>query len=176
MGRRCCDERPSDPAVCALARLRECSRGRGGAVHGRHVQPGRLTARVSRTATLLPDGRVLVIGGTSINASAFWRRSGTRRWTRSVLAGSLAEARDYHTVTLLPDGRVLVIGGAGIAGSYLASAELWDPTTASFGPAGVLAEGRGGHTSTLLPDGRVLIVGGEDNEGNVSTSAEVWDP
>ena len=55
-------------------------------------------------------------------------------------AGSLVEARFGHTATLLPDGRVLVVGG--YAYGALASAEVWDPVTATFSPAGSLAEGR----------------------------------
>jgi len=82
----------------------------------------------------------------------------------------------FHTATPLPDGRVLVVGGSG---SYLedllASAEVWDPATASFSPAGSLAEARMVHTATPLPDGRVLVVGGGD--GFVAfASAEVWEP
>ncbi|MFV2063468.1 MAG: kelch repeat-containing protein, partial [Chloroflexota bacterium] len=90
-------------------------------------------------------------------------------------AGSLAEARGVHTATLLPDGRVLVVGGGG-DGDLLASAEIWDPVTASFGPAGSLGDARHSHTATLLPDGRVLVVGGGGSDGGVLAAAEVWDP
>src|SRR5674476_269570 len=45
----------------------------------------------------------------------------TNTW---IAAGSLATARDSHTATLLPSGQVLVAGG-----SYLASAERYDPAT-----------------------------------------------
>jgi len=55
------------------------------------------------------------------------------------------------------------------------SAEVWDPVTASFGPAGSLAETRGAHTATPLPDGRVLVVGGWGGGGYLA-SAEVWEP
>jgi len=59
----------------------------------------------------------------------------------------------------------------------LASAEVWDPATASFVPAGSLAEARAGHTATALPDGRVLVVGGGVRDGMVLLApAEVWVP
>jgi hypothetical protein len=93
-------------------------------------------------------------------------------------AGSLAEARFYHTATPLPDGRILVVGGLTIQdGEFvaLASAEVWDPATGTFGPAGSLAEARFYHTATLLPDGRILVVGGADSH-NVVATAEVWSP
>jgi hypothetical protein len=90
-------------------------------------------------------------------------------------AGVLAEGRESHTATLLPDGRVLIIGGDARVGAYgLASAEAWDPTTASFASAGAAVTGRRGHSATALLDGRVLVVGGDDGAGG--TTADVWEP
>ena len=69
------------------------------------------TARSYHTATLLPDGRVLVAGGGGNNdflASAELYDPATGTWT---LTGSLNVSRIYHTATLLADGRVLVAGG-----------------------------------------------------------------
>ena len=98
-------------------------------------------------------------------------------------AGSLAEARDWHTATPLSDGRVLVVGGTdgGDAGSsfdpegVLASAEVWDPATGTFGPAGSLAGPAILHTATPLPDGRVLVIGGWDGDEYLA-STEAWSP
>jgi N-acetylneuraminic acid mutarotase len=82
---------------------------------------------VSGTATLLPDGKVLVVGGyTGDNgplASTELYDPGSGTWTA---AGNMDEARAGHTATLLPDGRVLMAGG-GWNESPLASAELFDP-------------------------------------------------
>jgi hypothetical protein len=126
--------------------------------------------RNGHTATLLPDGRVLVIGGGAREA----RRS-TEVWDPASAsfepAGSLKRGRKSHTATALPDGRVLVVGG----GRGIEKAEVWDPATASFDPAGRLAEGRNGHTATLLPDGRVLVIGGWKAPTWLA-SAEAWDP
>ena len=81
-------------------------------------------------------------------------QSGT--WTAT---GSLATARFRHTATLLPNGKVLVAGGYDI-GSYLASAELYDPASGTWTATGSLATARYAHTATLLPNGKVLVAGG----------------
>jgi hypothetical protein len=89
------------------------------------------TARWGHTATLLPDGWVLVSGGFSPGyvslASAEIYDPALGTWS---LTGSMSTARWIHTATLLPDGRVLVSGGsddiAGGGGGALASAEIFD--------------------------------------------------
>ena len=138
--------------------------------------------RFLHTSTLLPDGRVLVIGGAEHHvfggiASAVVWDPVTSTYSA---AGVMPEGRSSHTATLLPDGRVLVVGGVDMteADRTLASALIWDPATATFSPAGSLAEPRVEHTATLLPDGRVLIVGGIDwTESQRSAgAAEIWDP
>ena len=99
--------------------------------------------RKHMTATTLPDGRVLVTGGTSgscsqesnemfaVREGEIWDPS-NEQWTT---AGSMAEARLYHSLAmLLPDGRVLVAGGGeggACDGSSFAShqtAELYSPS------------------------------------------------
>ncbi len=81
-------------------------------------------------------------------------------------------ARHMHTATLLPNGAVLVAGGRfQDGGPGQASAELYDPATATFSPTGGMATPRYLHTATLLPNGKVLIAGGSD-----SVTAELYDP
>ena len=63
------------------------------------------TARHEHTATLLPDGRVLVAGGATsdtVQEELYDPASGT--WTATP---RLVEERFRHTATLLPDGKVL---------------------------------------------------------------------
>ena len=121
------------------------------------------TGRSDHTATLLPDGQVLVAGGVDSDlltlASAELYDPATGTWTAT---GSLANARFFPTATLLPNGKVLVAGGIGDSGR-LASAELYDPATGTWTATGSLATARDGHTATLLPNGMVLVAGGLDS-------------
>jgi len=137
---------------------------------------GRLaTARDAHTATLLPNGKVLVAGGNDnqlfgglgslASAELYDPASGT--WTAT---GSLTTARPYHTAALLPNGKVLVAGG--YKASALATAELYDPATGTWRATGSLATARNAHTMTLLPSGKVLVVGGAETDA--LTSAELY--
>src|SRR2546421_99437 len=152
--------------------------------HGRSVgfeETGSLgQARAYHTATLLPDGKVLVTGGSDgsqINrandlASSEVYDPATRTWTAT---GSLANRRHEHTATLLPNGKVLVVGGTVDFINDLTSAELYDPATGTWTPTGSLNNGRRAHTATLLPNGKVLAAAGI-GDGTILKSAEVYDP
>ena len=154
---------------------------------GRFTEAGSLPrARGGHSATLLDDGRVLIVGGSAVDLdageasvfdSAFVWDPESKTFQS---AGALAQGRSSHTATLLPDGRVLVIGGTeGMTeADVLAGAEIWDPSTASFEPAGMLAAARSQHTATLQPDGTVLVVGGLGTSGPADPHSlvEVWSP
>src|SRR5215472_14943828 len=85
-----------------------------------------------------------------------------------VTTGSMVDARYGHTATLLASGEVLVAGGTGSDGSYLGSAELYDPATGSWSSTGNLSKRRNAHTATLLPSGKVLVAGGFNSTGVLS--------
>ncbi len=80
----------------------------------------------------------------------------------------MATARSGHTVTLLPNGQVLVAGGSN--GSFLNSAELYDPATGTWSPTGAMSGSRGSHTATLMPNGNVLIAGGYNGSNSLQSS------
>jgi hypothetical protein len=145
------------------------------------VVRGPLTPRDRASATLLADGRVLVVGGVDANDGALGTCElydpSTGEWSAT---GSLSDLgvdlrrtlpfwmRWGHTATLLADGRVLIAGGFADDWTMAtqARAEIYDPATGLWSDAGTMSEskGRGWHTATLLPDGRVLVVGGDWRE------------
>ena len=141
-------------------------------------EAGRLnTARYLHTATLLPNGMVLVAGGAGRNvnalASAELYDPASRTWTTT---GRVDTARLYHTATLLQNGMVLVVGGTDTNSSASASAELYDPASGTWTATGSLNTARVHHTATLLHNGMVLVSGGYDNFELQTASAELYDP
>ena len=135
-----------------------------------------VTARRLHTATLLPNGKVLVIGGQDTSGNPLATAELFDPSNESFApTGDLGMARTSHTATLLANGKVLVIGGAG-SGPDLATAELYDPFTGTFAPTGSMEDARSGHTATLLKNGKVLITGGSNSGIGLLGSAELYDP
>jgi hypothetical protein len=154
------------------------------------------TPRQGGTATLLPDGKVLVAGGINFSrtgimagnavelAAAELYDPSTGSWAAT---GTMGTPRSGGTATLLPDGKVLVAGGytdhsasasSSAYSSPSASAELYDPGSGTWTATASMTTPRAGHTAMLLLDGRVLVVGGDDpGFGQLaSASAELYDP
>ena len=138
------------------------------------------------TATLLPNGKVLLAGGF---VNSVWDYSDSVSGNGAGLydsatgvfsgTGNMTANRGDHTATLLANGKVLITGGADQdpTGTGLASAELYDPSTGTFTQTGSMAVGRFLHTATLLQSGKVLIVGGAlTSASDPVATAEVYDP
>ena len=86
-----------------------------------------------------------------------------------ISTGTMAGTRTNHTATLLQNGKVLVVGGSGV--TALASAELYDPATATWSATASMATARFYHTATLLSNGKVLVAAGSN--GAYQSSAEL---
>src|SRR5262245_47628639 len=144
--------------------------------------------RTFHTATLLPNGKVLVAGGAygdfvfTTTRSAELYDPATGKWTPT---GDLNGVRALHTATLLPNGKVLVAGGeeADFDGPIIRSAEIYDPATGRWTATGSLSALRAYHTATLLPNGKVLVAGGcctfgfnDQRTVNTINTAELYDP
>ena len=135
--------------------------------------------RVKHSATLLPDGKVLVTGGfnnvlnqTTSDTEVY--DPATNIWTNKP---SSAAKRADHIAVMLPTGKVLVAGGVAYPSDLDKSAELYEPTADSANPwstAAPLNDVHSGATGTLLHSGKVLVVG--YNHITNGNSAEVYDP
>ena len=149
------------------------------------------------TASLLPNGQVLLAGGmdaqgNATDATALVTVSGSGASTviTCVPGPNLAAARTGHTATTLADGSVLIAGGTSAAGN-LDQAERIVPNAPAIGGVGLpqplppMKAARFGHVAVALADGTVLLAGGDgqalDATGQAvgipaQSSAERFDP
>ncbi len=132
-----------------------------------------LVARTYPTATLLPDGKVLLAGGygppgAGPIADAELYDPATNTWTATA---PMSVIRVNHTATLLPNGKVFIVGGFGYNGLY--STELYDPVTQTwaFGPAMGMFHFE--HTATLFANGNLLVAGSGGQQ--TSSTVELFD-
>lgn len=138
--------------------------------------------RNQHTATLLPNGKVLIAGGgstTNVGGDGCSYEYDTAELYDGgsfTLTGSMHKPRTQHTATLLANGKVLVAGGYWSCFSeHIKAAELYDPSAGTFTTTGDMNVRRMQHTATLLANGKVLIAGGFATNGAVAT-AELYDP
>jgi Galactose oxidase, central domain len=116
------------------------------------------TARCGHTASVLQDGRVLIVGGQTVSESQILTLATAELYDPSSgtfsPAGNMTVGRQSHTAIPLLNGKVLIMGGA-------ESAEVYDPATNSFTATSNSPSSRFDFAATLLTDGRVLVTGGE---------------
>jgi hypothetical protein len=146
---------------------------------GKLLPTGNTTAaRFSHTATLLPNGKVLIAGGMEQNG--VWLDSAELydpAKGRFSAIGKMSARRAGATATLLPNGKVLIAGGNDGSGKSLASAEIYDPDTNTFSATGNLSFPRGHAIAVLLKTGKVLVAGGNAaGDDEQLASAELYDP
>jgi Galactose oxidase, central domain len=134
--------------------------------------------RFNHTATLLPNGNVLIVGGMARNDMAeFTAELYDFRTGKFTLAGKMASPHIWGaTATALPDDRVLLAGGSN--GSLCTrTADLYDAASSKFIQTGEMTTSRCSAEAVLLKTGRVLIAGGDETgDANTLASAELYDP
>ena len=138
-----------------------------------------LEPRSGHTATLLPDGRVLIVGGMRRNQdfykSAELYDPATGRFQPT---GEMSIGRVGQVAVLLRSGKVLIAGGWIGIHSATDSAELYDPATGKFTVIAKMTTRRARTSATLLNDGNVLLAGGDDHDSpdGAVASAEIFRP
>jgi len=155
--------------------------------------------RVRHVATLLHNGKVLVVGGDCLGrlgtecvikpSSSEIYDPATRRWSP---AGTMAVVHEESMITLLPKGpaatcgdncgKVLVTGcGSCFPAAVAPNAELFDPASGKWSVAAPTHHHRNGHTATLLHNGNVLVAGGTGLDFNAFSElyhpeSNTWTP
>jgi Kelch motif protein len=140
-----------------------------------------VTPRAGAQLALLPDGRVLMTGGTTpVDINTTLASAEVFDPVSSTFSGTMPmrTSRHGHALATLLDGRVMVVGGetaTGGGGSAVSQAEVYDPRTGTFADAGTMVAASGGRLAIPLPDGRVVVFEPTMiDEGPVG--AAIWDP
>ncbi len=124
------------------------------------------------TATLLPDGAVLIAGGQNDagepeQAEVF----DPKTETFALLPGRMVAPRMAHAAARLPGGQVLLAGGWSVPlSATTGSVERYDPSSRTFTPVPTLPEGAHDQALLIFPSGLVLVAGGKQAGGGKETS------
>ena len=141
-----------------------------------HPAASMLAPRAWHVCAALPDGSILVAGGSSgpggaTNAAEKYQPT-TNTWTTT---GSMLTARTNAAAILMNDNQVLIAGGETF-GEIANTLEIYDPVAGRFRMAhGILSSPRENHAIAVLADGRVLIGGGSDGTRILDT-LDIFDP
>jgi hypothetical protein len=128
------------------------------------------TARTGATATLMADGRILIVGGKDGNGNALASADALNPDGTTAPAPSMLTPRYGHSALLLNNGSVLVAGGHTTGGAVVNTAELFDPIANTWRFAqNTMVDSRAEFTLSQLLDGSVLVAGGDNGSGPISS-------
>jgi hypothetical protein len=126
-------------------------------------------ARTGAAGTVLPDGSLLLTGGTDASGNVLASAEIYGADGSFQPAPPMQTARTGHSATRLLNGCVLVAGGTTGDGGIVNSAEIYDPVAKTWTLLPAMVDARSGHTATLLPSGDVLLAGGQNSSGALAS-------
>ncbi|MBP5287087.1 MAG: hypothetical protein J6Z08_04230 [Elusimicrobiales bacterium] len=148
--------KPSEADMLPVKREYPYGKGAGGELN---------FPRQGHTATVLPNKKILVCGGSNglqtLDSCELYNPE-TGRWD---ITGSMRTPRAGHTATLLPNGKVILTGGTD-GTNLLNSSEVYNPKHEKFDDTVTyMHKTRQNHTATILPNGNVFVAGGSSSTG-----------
>jgi hypothetical protein len=134
--------------------------------------------RINATATTMPSGDILILGGkdtTGALATGFAVTPMLPMPKVTALPQNLSVAREGHTASLT-GSELVVCGGADATGKAQASCDVFDASSYALKRSFPLAGPRKGHSAVVLDNGLVILAGGIDGDGNPLQSIEIYTP
>lgn len=124
-------------------------------------------------ATALPDGRILITGGSAKPGQATYTATEIYDPASGVFtpAAPMQSGRNNAAAIALRDGRILVAGGYSPNATYN-TAEIYDPATGQWSATGSMNVSRFRASAIALADGRVMVV----DSNSQDQAAEIYDP
>lgn len=135
-------------------------------------------SRDNATATTLPSGKILILGGkdsTGALASGFVVTPNLPTADVTPLAQAMSVAREGHTASLTGSD-VIVCGGADAGGNVQASCDVIDASSFTIKRTVPLAVARRDHSAVVLDNNLVVIAAGNGSDGNPVASIEIYSP
>ncbi|MFA6583722.1 MAG: kelch repeat-containing protein [Elusimicrobiaceae bacterium] len=173
-----------DWATCTSTVTQSISRVLMEYVHDWTQGPALLQNRGQHTANLLPNGKIMVSGGTNgsvtLNTAEIMdpRNLGSASWQS---ASTMKQSRANHTANMLPNGNILLAGGymQEKTTGTLSGAEIYYPEDNAWVPTTAMWHARQGHTAVMIPKGawggHILVIGGYSSS-TYQNSMEAYDP
>jgi hypothetical protein len=145
-------------------------------------------ARLAHTATLMPDGTVMIVGGLTDNSSGgyalaqdyefFTAPTGPESegsWSPESIS-LLSVPRFNHSAVLLDNGSVLLVGGQGATSALVTTPVLYTTLSDFWGTVSTERTPRYSDAVTKLANGDVLVAGGINSSGSLLNTAETFSP
>jgi hypothetical protein len=133
------------------------------------------TVRKSHTATRLPNGKVLIVGGSNDGGTPFASAEIYDPATDTFSAtGSLGTARSVHSAQLLPNGNVLVAGGYNSSFDIIATTEIYNFAAGTWSAGPSMSVERRDFGIVKLSNGKIMLIGGLSNSG-YNSATDIYD-